>query len=129
MNSAWQHDTECGAPCIRCGNSSCTRMDIACNIKDYYCDECLVLFDIGEYWCAYILECSDGTLYTGATNRLANRIEKHNKGVGAKYTKTRRPVKLIRKFLCLSKSAAMKLEYKIKQLSHNEKLLLNPDLG
>jgi len=129
MNSAWNHDEACEAACIRCGEGSCPYMGIACNIKVHYCDACLKLFDTGEYWSAYIVECFDGTLYTGATNRLDKRIEKHNKGTGAKYTKTRRPVKLIRKFLCPSKSAAMKLEYKIKQLSHNEKLLLNPDLG
>jgi len=129
MNSAWANDTECGAPCLRCGQGLCPYMEIACNIKDHYCDACLALFDMGEYWCAYILKCSDGTLYTGATNNLKKRIEKHNKGTGAKYTKTRRPVSLVRKFLCPSKSEAMKLEYKIKQLSHNEKLLFKPILG
>ena len=43
----------------------------------------------------YIVECSDGTLYTGWTNNLEKRLEAHNAGKGAKYTKTRRPVKLV----------------------------------
>ena len=73
-------------------------------------------------WFVYILECSDGTYYTGATNDLDKRIKKHNDGKGAKYTKTRRPVKLMKSFECIDKSDALKLEYKIKQLPKNEKL-------
>jgi putative endonuclease len=122
MNSAWEHDTGCGAPCLNCGQGECPYMGIACQIKAHYCKSCLALFDTGEYWCVYIVECFDGTLYTGATNNLKKRIDKHNKGTGAKYTKTRRPVKLIRQFLCDNKSCALKLEYKIKQLSREEKL-------
>jgi putative endonuclease len=73
-------------------------------------------------WYVYILECSDGTLYTGITNNIPKRIAAHNNGAGAKYTKGRGPVKLIRQFGPFSKSEASKLEYKIKQLSREEKL-------
>ena len=43
----------------------------------------------------YVLECQDGTYYTGYTNDLENRLKLHNKGIGAKYTRDRRPVKLV----------------------------------
>jgi putative endonuclease len=79
--------------------------------------------EAGVNWVTYIVRCSDGTLYTGVSNNLENRIKKHNNGSGAKYTRTRRPVVVIKIFLHLTKSDAMKLEYKIKQLSHNEKLI------
>jgi putative endonuclease len=73
-------------------------------------------------WCVYILECFDGSLYTGITNDLQKRIDCHNAGKGAKYTRTRLPVKLRIFFDVESKSAAAKLEHKIKRLSRQEKL-------
>lgn len=75
-------------------------------------------------WFVYLLVCSDGTLYCGITNDIDNRIKKHNNGTGAKYTKSRRPVSLLKSFKCLDKSEAAKLEYKIKKMSRKEKLLL-----
>jgi len=75
-------------------------------------------------WFVYILECNDGSLYTGITNDVDKRIKKHNLGKGAKYTKTRLPVKLKIKFEANDRSEASKLEYKIKQLSRQEKLKL-----
>lgn len=75
-------------------------------------------------WFVYILRCSDDTLYTGITNNLERRIEQHNEGKGAKYTRGRGPVTLVKYFECASKSEALKLEYKIKQLSREEKLKL-----
>ena len=48
----------------------------------------------GKYW-VYIVRCSDGTYYTGYTNNLQKRIERHNKGFASKYTSQRRPVKLV----------------------------------
>lgn len=76
-------------------------------------------------WYVYILLCSkDNTLYTGITNNLEKRIAAHNTGRGAKYTKSRRPVALIKHFEVNSKSEALKLEYKIKQLSKDAKLNL-----
>lgn len=78
-------------------------------------------------WFVYILECNDGTLYTGITNDITKRIAKHNSGKGAKYTKVRLPVKLKIKFQANDRSEASKLEYKIKQLSRHEKLKLIED--
>ena len=75
-------------------------------------------------WYVYIVECNDGSLYTGITNDINKRIKKHNSGKGAKYTKTRLPVKLKIKFEANDRSEASKLEYKIKQLSRQEKLKL-----
>ena len=77
-----------------------------------------------EPWFVYIVKCSDGTLYTGISNNVEKRIEKHNKGKGARYTKTRRPVTLFKSWEFPSKSDAMKEEYRIKQLSREEKLKL-----
>jgi putative endonuclease len=75
-------------------------------------------------WVVYLLQCSDDrqSLYTGITNDLDARIAKHNSGSGAKYTRGRLPVKLIRSWACESKSEALKLEYRIKQLSREGKL-------
>lgn len=78
----------------------------------------------GLEWYVYLLECADGTIYTGATNNIARRIKQHNNGKGAKYTRTRVPVKLLKSFAFPSKSEALKAEYKIKQLSREEKLKL-----
>jgi len=79
-----------------------------------------------ELWYVYIVECSDKTLYTGITNNLERRIEQHNEGKGAKYTRGRGPITLVKSFTCSSKSSALKLEYKIKQLSKEEKLSYDP---
>ena len=72
----------------------------------------------------YIVECSDGTLYTGWTNNLEKRLEAHNAGKGAKNTKTRRPVKLVYQEQFETKEEAMSREYHIKQLSRKEKMKL-----
>ena len=79
-----------------------------------------------EVWYVYIVECSDKTLYTGITTDVIRRVKEHNESKrGAKYTKTRRPVTLMKQFTCSSKSEALKLEYKIKQLPKEEKLKFN----
>ena len=69
----------------------------------------------------YIVKCSDGTFYTGWTNDLTRRVEAHNQGRGAKYTKARRPVTLIYYETFETKEEAMKREYAIKRLSRKEK--------
>ena len=69
----------------------------------------------------YMLKCSDGTLYTGWTNDLEKRVEAHNSGKGAKYTKARRPVELAYYEEFETKEQAMKREYAIKQLGRKEK--------
>ncbi len=72
----------------------------------------------------YILECKDQTLYTGYTTDLERRLKVHNDGKGAKYTKIRRPVKLVYNEEFENKSEALKREYALKQLSRKQKLLL-----
>jgi putative endonuclease len=69
----------------------------------------------------YMLKCSDGTLYTGWTKDLEKRVEAHNSGKGAKYTKARRPVELAYYEEFETKEQAMKREYAIKQLGRKEK--------
>lgn len=76
-------------------------------------------------WYVYILECNDTTLYTGITNNLENRLHQHNHGkTAAKYTRVRRPVKLVYQEEQENKSEALKREYTIKKLSRIEKLRL-----
>lgn len=72
----------------------------------------------------YIVRCADGSLYTGWTNDLERRIEAHNAGTGAKYTKSRRPVELVYFESFETRQEAMQREYQIKQLSRTEKLRL-----
>ena len=69
----------------------------------------------------YILKCKDNTLYTGWTNNLEKRIEAHNAGKGAKYTKARLPVELVYYEQFETKEEAMKREYAIKQMSRKMK--------
>lgn len=78
----------------------------------------------------YILKCSDGSLYTGWTNDIDNRIKVHNSGKGAKYTRAKLPVILVYYHKYDSKQAAMKEEYRIKQLSRAGKLeLINSSMN
>lgn len=69
----------------------------------------------------YIVSCRDGSLYTGWTKDLERRVKAHNEGKGAKYTKSRRPVKLVYYEEFETKKEAMRREYEIKQLSRREK--------
>lgn len=69
----------------------------------------------------YVLECSDHTFYTGYTNSLEKRIKTHNEGKAAKYTRGRTPVSLVYKEEFDSKEAAMRAEYRFKQLTRKEK--------
>lgn len=72
----------------------------------------------------YIVECSDGTYYTGYTTDVERRIATHNAKKGAKYTRARLPVKLVYKEVYESKIEAMKREYAIKQMSRMQKIKL-----
>jgi len=75
-----------------------------------------------DTWHVYMVRCSDGTLYTGITNDLEKRIEAHNNGKdGARYTRSRRPVKLVYSEQVESKSAAASLEYQIKKMPRSKK--------
>lgn len=72
----------------------------------------------------YIVQCADGTLYTGYTNNIVKRVETHNSGKGAKYTRSRLPVKLVYFEVYTTKKEAMRREYKIKHLTKKQKLEL-----
>ena len=73
----------------------------------------------------YILECFDGSLYTGYTNDLERRLKAHNDGKGAKYTKTRLPVRLLYSEAYDSKKDAMSREWHIKHdMTREDKLKL-----
>ncbi|MUV87310.1 GIY-YIG nuclease family protein [Natronomonas sp. CBA1123] len=69
----------------------------------------------------YVIECVDGSLYTGYTTDVQRRVREHDAGEGAKYTRGRTPVELVYSESFDSKSAAMSREYEIKQLSRAEK--------
>ena len=69
----------------------------------------------------YIVKCSDGTYYTGWTNNLEKRIQSHNSGTGAKYTRPRLPVTLVYYETFSTKQEAMRREYAIKQLNRQQK--------
>ncbi len=78
----------------------------------------------------YILKCSDKTLYTGITVDLERRIKEHNDSkLGAKYTRARRPVKLVYSKKFRNRSSASKEESRIKNLSREEKLGLIKNIG
>jgi hypoxanthine-DNA glycosylase len=72
----------------------------------------------------YILECSDGTLYSGWTNDLEARVAAHNAGKGAKYTRSRLPVRLVYSEAVASRSDALKREREIKRMSRLQKIEL-----
>lgn len=74
----------------------------------------------------YIVECADGTYYTGIATDVQRRLLEHNgaKGKGARYTSARSPVTLVYEVRCASRSAALKEEHRIKQLTRGQKLSL-----
>ena len=76
--------------------------------------------EIRKYY-TYILECSDRTFYTGWTTDPERRLNAHNAGKGARYTRSRRPVKLVYLESFNSKNEAMSREYAIKKLNRREK--------
>jgi putative endonuclease len=75
-------------------------------------------------WVCYLLRCADDTLYCGMTNDMERRLEAHNSGTGAKYTRSRRPVVLAYRESCADKSSALQREAAVKRLSRREKLAL-----
>ena len=72
----------------------------------------------------YLLRCADGTLYCGWTTDTEKRLETHNSGHGAKYTRSRLPVELVYLESFPDRREAMRREWEIKQMSRAEKLLL-----
>ena len=77
-----------------------------------------------SHWIVYILECADQTLYTGITNDLDHRINEHEKGGGAKYTRGRAPFKLLYTETHSTRSQALKREAEIKSFDRAAKLKL-----
>jgi putative endonuclease len=74
-------------------------------------------------WCIYILECSDGTYYTGVTNNLQKRLKTHNTGTGSKYTRSRLPCTLKAVTRCVyTRSESLKKEFQIKKLEKSKKI-------
>ena len=72
-------------------------------------------------WLIYVLRCSDNSLYTGITNNIEKRMLLHNKGKGSKYVFSRKPFVKVYEEIAISKSDALKLEYKIKKMTKKEK--------
>jgi putative endonuclease len=87
-----------------------------------------------KQWHVYIVRCADGTLYTGVAIDVVRRVAEHNgmrangaravRDIGARYTRSRRPVKLAYQELAANRAAACKREYRIKQLTRREKIAL-----
>ena len=78
---------------------------------------------LSRQWVVYLIRCSDESLYCGITNNLKNRLAAHNSGRGAKYTKSRRPVELVGSSSEMTKSDALKLEYRVKRFPAGKKNL------
>ena len=75
-------------------------------------------------WKVYIVKCSDNTFYTGITNNIKLRLDTHNEGNGAKYTKNRLPVFLVYLESVANRSNALKREMEIKKLNRSQKINL-----
>lgn len=75
-----------------------------------------------KFWMVYLLECKDGSYYTGITNDIENRKKSHILGKGSKYVKSRGFSKILKTRKCEDKSEALKFELKIKKLSKHEKV-------
>ena len=75
-------------------------------------------------WWVYLVRCADGTLYTGMTSDVSRRAAEHNRGKGAKYPRSRRPVAVVYQELCASRGAALRREAAIKRFTRQEKLAL-----
>jgi putative endonuclease len=76
-------------------------------------------------WTVYLVRCADDTLYCGITNDLAARLDAHNAGKGAKYTRRRGPLQLLVTQRCRDKGVALRIEYAVKQLDRRAKLALD----
>ncbi len=72
-------------------------------------------------WYLYLIECVDGSIYTGITVEVEGRYEAHRNGTGARYTRSHAPVRLLGFEVHPDRSSASKMEYRIKQLSADEK--------
>jgi putative endonuclease len=75
-------------------------------------------------WQVYVLECADRSLYTGIARDVGARVERHNLGLGARYTRGRRPVRLVYVEVAPDRGAALRREHAIKQLGTKQKRAL-----
>jgi putative endonuclease len=84
-----------------------------------------------DTWHVYLLECADGTFYCGIAKDLERRLAEHNGALpsGARYTRWRRPVRLLASKCCIGRGAALKLERAVKSLPRQEKLLFMQNNG
>src|SRR6187397_1066888 len=78
----------------------------------------------GQQWYVYIVQCVDGSFYTGITKDVKRRCQQHNAGTASKYTRSRRPIKLIYQEVHPSQSSALKREAAIKAMTRSEKLTM-----
>jgi predicted GIY-YIG superfamily endonuclease len=76
---------------------------------------------LARAWSVYLLRCADGTLYAGSTTDVEARARAHNDGRGARYTSGRRPVAVVYREECGSRSAALRREHALKRLTRSEK--------
>ncbi|SIT48191.1 conserved hypothetical protein [Paraburkholderia ribeironis] len=75
-------------------------------------------------WFLYLLECSDGSVYTGIATDVQARFDKHVSGAGARYTRSRKPVRVLASFELTDRSSALRAEYWVKRLSPIDKRAL-----
>ncbi|HEY2021095.1 GIY-YIG nuclease family protein [Paraburkholderia sp.] len=75
-------------------------------------------------WFLYLLECSDGSVYTGIATDVAARFDKHVSGTGARYTRSRKPVRVLASFELADRSSASRAEYWVKRLAPTDKRAL-----
>jgi len=87
------------------------------------------LSKLEKNWVVYLVRCVDHSLYCGISSDLEKRLACHNRGTGAKYTRSRRPVRLLAASAGMSKSEALKLEYRIKQAPADRKLSVLENAG
>lgn len=78
----------------------------------------------GEGWFVYMVECADGTLYTGIAKNVDRRCEQHNAGTASRFTRSRLPVVVVYQEAHTSRSSALKREAAVKALSRRQKLAL-----
>ena len=79
---------------------------------------------VKKKWLVYIIECRDGSLYTGATNNINRRFKEHQTGKGSKYVRSRKALRVVFKENCKNKCAAYRREREIKGFSRQKKLQL-----
>jgi predicted GIY-YIG superfamily endonuclease/ribonuclease HI len=76
----------------------------------------------GQDWCVYVLNCRNGSLYTGITNDLAQRLKQHERGKGSKYVRSWRPFELVKTISCKDAVEARSIECDLKRLTRKEKI-------